>query len=120
MRKKCHNKFAILFLLVFSMGIVVSCSVEKPSPKVIAQAKLRTMAIIDSLNDVREVVRSEPRLEREFFDERNQRYVLEYRIFVGVDSLDEQDLNAFIKKTDGDWIYDFTVGAEAYREVLKP
>lgn len=120
MKKLNPNKFAIFLLLVFTMGIFVACSVEKPSPQIIAKAKLRTTTILDSLNNVRETVRSGPRLEREFFNERSQRYVLEYRVFVGLDSVDEQDLNAFIKKEDGNWVYDFTVGTEQYEEVLNP
>jgi hypothetical protein len=98
-------------LLIFPLLLVNGCGREEgPSGAIIETAKQRTIAIIDSVAQNREMVMSQPELMEEYYNDNLHRYVLKYHLKTEFGSAFTDSPVAYIIKEGNRWKYRFQFG----------
>jgi hypothetical protein len=109
--EKVNRKISIYFLsVIFLTGLVISCgkSPEAPPEDIINEAKKKTKIIIEEVKLTDETIQGSPELVKEYWDAKQQRYVLKYYIETVYGAAITNSPTAYIVKEPNGWKYQFT------------
>lgn len=113
-------KLVISSLVAFIAAVTLAgCMQGPPGPALILKAKNQTQAIVDSLQNKENLIVEQFELTSEFFDDKSGKYVMNYHIRVGMDSVHiaDDEATAFLEKQNGDWKYTFNFDKTYIRDI---
>jgi hypothetical protein len=105
-----NNILFVAGVIIFAAVFFLNCSKAGPPDSIIEKAKQRTVAIIDSVRSDTGMPESKPELVNEYYDKKENRYVLEYSVKDTFGSPLTGSPTAYIVKKQDGWYYDFIFG----------
>jgi len=100
----------ILVAFLINAITLLGCQNEPPDKQIIDKAKFRVNTILDSLSNEENIIITDRNISEEFFDDRQNQYVVNYIVHTGLDSnaIIETEASLFIVAEKNEWLYNFS------------